>query len=157
MGIKSLPTTTLVLQDAEVPVHKLLGAQGRGHIIPFNILNVGRYKLEIGRAGGAKRSRQLSAEYATERKQFDTAISDLKLTREKLGTMAAGIYANEGAVYRTVGLFEQRMGALTQEEFKDGREVAAAIAEYQRECSMNKYSATELLDYVVDEAVQLHG
>src|SRR5699024_10222241 len=100
---------------------------------------------------------QLSAEYVTERKQFDTAISDFTLTQEKLGTMAAGIYANESAVYRTVGLFEQRMGALTQEEFKDGREVAAAIAEYQIECSMNKYSATELLDYVVDEAVQLHG
>ena len=157
MGIKSSSTRTLVLQDAEVPVENLLGEQGRGHIIAFNILNVGRYKLAIGSVGGAKRSLQLSAEYVTERKQFDTAISDFTLTQEKLGTMAAGIYANESAVYRTVGLFEQRMGALTQEEFKDGREVAAAIAEYQIECSMNKYSATELLDYVVDEAVQLHG
>lgn len=157
MGIKSSSTRTLVLQDAEVPVENLLGEQGRGHIIAFNILNVGRYKLAIGSVGGAKRSLQLSAEYVTERKQFDTAISDFTLTQEKLGTMAAGIYANESAVYRTVGLFEQRMGALSQEEFKDGREVAAAIAEYQIECSMNKYSATELLDYVVDEAVQLHG
>lgn len=157
MGIKSSSTRTLVLQDAEIPVENLLGEQGRGHIIAFNILNVGRYKLAIGSVGGAKRGLQLSAEYVTQRKQFGTAISDFTLTQEKLGTMAAGIYANESAVYRTVGLFEQRMGALTEEEFKDGREVAAAIAEYQIECSMNKYTATELLDYVVDEAVQLHG
>lgn len=157
MGIKSSSTRTLVLQDAEIPVENLLGEQGRGHIIAFNILNVGRYKLAIGSVGGSKRGLQLSAEYVTQRKQFGTAISDFTLTQEKLGTMAAGIYANESAVYRTVGLFEQRMGALTEEEFKDGREVAAAIAEYQIECSMNKYTATELLDYVVDEAVQLHG
>ncbi|HLR59769.1 MAG TPA: acyl-CoA dehydrogenase family protein [Pseudogracilibacillus sp.] len=157
MGIKSSSTRTLVLQDAEIPVENLLGEQGRGHIIAFNILNVGRYKLAIGSVGGSKRGLELSAEYVTQRKQFGTAISDFTLTQEKLGTMAAGIYANESAVYRTVGLFEQRMGALTEEEFKDGREVAAAIAEYQIECSMNKYTATELLDYVVDEAVQLHG
>lgn len=157
MGIKSSSTRTLVLQDAEVPVENLLGEQGRGHIIAFNILNVGRYKLAIGSVGGAKRGLQLSAEYVTQRKQFDTPISDFTLTQEKLATMGAGIYANESAVYRTVGLFEQRMGALTDEEFKDGREVAAAIAEYQIECSMNKYTATELLDFVVDEAVQLHG
>src|SRR5699024_4319044 len=71
--------------------------------------------------------------------------------------MAAETYANESAVYRTVGLFEQRMGALTDEQLKDGREVAAAIAEYQIECSMNKYTCTELMDYTVDEALQMHG
>src|SRR5690625_5288560 len=71
--------------------------------------------------------------------------------------MAAGTYANESAVYRTVGLFEQRMGNLSEEELKDGREIAKAIAEYQIECSMNKYTATELLDFVTDEAVQMHG
>ena len=71
--------------------------------------------------------------------------------------MAAETYANESAVYRTVGLFEQRMGSLSDEELKDGREIANAIAEYQIECSMNKYTATELLDYVADEAVQMHG
>lgn len=157
MGIKSSSTRTLVLQDAEVPVENLLGEQGRGHIIAFNILNVGRYKLAIGSVGGAKRGLELAAKYVNQRKQFNTPISSFTLTQEKLANMATGIYANESAVYRTVGLFEQRMGALTDEEFKDGREVAAAIAEYQIECSMNKYTATEMLDYVVDEAVQLHG
>ncbi|WP_156647130.1 acyl-CoA dehydrogenase family protein [Lentibacillus sp. JNUCC-1] len=157
MGIKSSSTRTLVLEDAEVPVENLLGEKGRGHIIAFNILNVGRYKLAIGGVGGAKRGIELATKYVNERKQFNTPISSFALTKEKLGTMASNTYANESAVYRTVGLFEQRMGSLTDEQMKDGREVAKAIAEYQIECSMNKYMATELLDYVVDEAVQLHG
>ncbi|WP_404454042.1 acyl-CoA dehydrogenase family protein [Virgibacillus necropolis] len=157
MGIKSSSTRTLILEDAEVPVENLLGEKGRGHVIAFNILNVGRYKLAIGGVGGSKRGIELATKYVNERKQFNTPISSFSLTQEKLATMAARTYANESAVYRTVGLFEQRMGALTDEQLKDGREVARAIAEYQIECSMNKYTATECLDYVADEAVQLHG
>src|SRR5699024_11122158 len=157
MGIKSSSTRTLILEDAKVPVENLLGEKGRGHIIAFNILNVGRYKLAIGGVGGSKRAIELSTEYVNQRKQFDRPISSFSLTQEKLGTMAAGTYANESAVYRTVGLFEQRMGALSDEQLKDGREIAAAIAEYQIECSMNKYTCTELLDYTSDEAVQMHG
>ena len=157
MGIKSSSTRTLILNDAEVPVENLLGEKGKGHKIAFNILNVGRYKLAIGGVGGAKAALEVAAEYVNERKQFNTKISSFSLTQEKLATMAARTYANESAVYRTVGLFEQRMGSLTDEQLKDGREVAAAIAEYQIECSMNKYTATEVLDYVVDEAVQMHG
>lgn len=157
MGIKSSSTRTLILEDAEVPVENLLGEKGRGHIIAFNILNVGRYKLAIGGVGGAKRGIELAAKYVNERKQFNKPISSFSLTKEKLATMAAETYANESAVYRTVGLFEQRMGALTEEQLNDGREIARAIAEYQIECSMNKYMCTELLDFVADEAVQLHG
>ncbi|MGP4064676.1 acyl-CoA dehydrogenase family protein [Oceanobacillus sp. M65] len=157
MGIKSSSTRTLVLEDAEVPVENLLGEKGRGHVIAFNILNVGRYKLAIGGVGGSKRALELAVKYTNQRKQFETPISSFSLTKEKLGTMAAEIYANESAVYRTVGLFEQRMGSLTEEQLKDGREVARAIAEYQIECSMNKYMCTELLDFTADEAVQLHG
>ncbi|MFU0792049.1 acyl-CoA dehydrogenase family protein [Cerasibacillus sp. JNUCC 74] len=157
MGIKSSSTRTLILEDAEVPVENLLGEKGRGHIIAFNILNVGRYKLAIGGVGGAKIGLELATKYVNERKQFNQPISSFSLTQEKLATMASETYANESAVYRTVGLFEQRMGALTEEQLNDGREVARAIAEYQIECSMNKYMCTELLDYVADEAVQLHG
>jgi len=157
MGIKSSSTRTLILDNAEVPVENLLGEKGRGHIIAFNILNVGRYKLAIGGVGGAKRGIELATKYVNEREQFKTPISSFTLTQEKLGTMAANTYANESAVYRTVGLFEQRMGNMTEEQLKDGREVAGAIAEYQIECSMNKYMATELLDFVADEAVQMHG
>ncbi|GGP14125.1 acyl-CoA dehydrogenase family protein [Oceanobacillus neutriphilus] len=157
MGIKSSSTRTLVLEDAEVPVENLLGEKGRGHVIAFNILNVGRYKLAVGGVGGSKRALELAAKYANERKQFQTPISSFTLTQEKLATIASKIYANESAVYRTVGLFEQRMGSLSDEQLQDGREVARAIAEYQIECSMTKYMATELLDYAADEAVQLHG
>ncbi|MDY0405207.1 acyl-CoA dehydrogenase family protein [Virgibacillus sp. 179-BFC.A HS] len=157
MGIKSSSTRTLILQDAEVPVENLLGEKGKGHKIAFNILNVGRYKLAIGGVGGSKHGIEVATKYVNQRKQFGTAISSFSLTQEKLATMAARTYANESAVYRTVGLFEQRMGALTDEQLKDGREIAKAIAEYQIECSMNKFSATECLDYVVDEAVQMHG
>ncbi|MUK89982.1 acyl-CoA dehydrogenase [Ornithinibacillus sp. L9] len=157
MGIKSSSTRTLILEDAEVPVENLLGEKGKGHKIAFNILNVGRYKLAIGGVGGSKRGIELATKYVNERKQFGTAISSFSLTQEKLATMAARTYANESAVYRTVGLFEQRMGSMTDEQLEDGREIAKAIAEYQIECSMNKYTATECLDYVADEAVQLHG
>lgn len=157
MGIKSSSTRTLILEDAEVPVENLLGEKGRGHIIAFNILNVGRYKLGIGSVGGAKRALELAAAYVNERKQFNVPISSFSLTQSKIGKMASEIYANESAVYRTVGLFEQRMGALSDEELDDGREIARAIAEYQIECSITKYMGTELLDRTADEAVQLHG
>ncbi|WP_077624920.1 acyl-CoA dehydrogenase family protein [Sediminibacillus massiliensis] len=157
MGIKSSSTRTVILEDAEVPVENVLGEIGRGHIIAFNILNVGRYKLAIGGVGGAKIGIELSAKYANARKQFQTPISKFSLIQEKLGTMSANTYANESAVYRTVGLFEQRMSNLSEEELKDGAAVAKAIAEYQIECSLNKVFGTELMDYVADEAVQIHG
>lgn len=157
LGIKSSSTRTLILEDAEVPVENLLGEKGRGHVIAFNILNIGRYKLAIGGVAGAKIGIELATKYVNQRKQFGRAISSFSLTQEKLGTMAAETYANESAVYRTGGLFEQSLSRLSDEESKDGREVAKAIAEYQIECSINKYMATELLDYVADEAVQMHG
>lgn len=155
MGIKGSSTRTLILEDAQIPVENVLGEIGRGHIIAFNILNVGRYKLAIGSVGGAKRALQLATTYVNERKQFQTRISDFTLTKEKIGTMASHIYANESAVYRTVGLFEHRMSKIKKEV--SGRDIARAIAEYQMECSLNKFTSTELLDYVADEAVQMHG
>ncbi|MFJ5623321.1 acyl-CoA dehydrogenase family protein [Peribacillus loiseleuriae] len=157
MGIKSSSTRTLILEDAQVPVENLLGEAGRGHVIAFNILNVGRYKLGVGVVGGAKRAFELAVSYTNQRQQFQTAISSFNLTKEKLATMASKIFAAESSVYRTVGLFEQRMSQLSDEEVKDGKAVAASIAEYTIECSLNKFFATEVLDYVVDEGVQLHG
>ncbi|SEB07684.1 Acyl-CoA dehydrogenase [Thalassobacillus cyri] len=157
MGIKSSSTRTLVLEDAEVPVENVLGEIGRGHVIAFNILNVGRYKLAIGGVGGSKRAIELAVKYANERKQFQTPISSFSLIQEKLASMAVNTYANESSVYRTVGLFEQSMGKLSEEQLKDGKEVAKVIAEYAIECSLNKVFCTELLDFTADEAVQIHG
>jgi alkylation response protein AidB-like acyl-CoA dehydrogenase len=157
MGIKSSSTRTLILEDAQVPVENLLGEYGKGHIIAFNILNIGRYKLGVGAVGGSKAAFEITTKYTNQRQQFKTKLSQFNLTKEKLATMASKIYAAESSVYRTVGLFEERMSKLTDEEVKNGKEVAASIAEYAIECSLNKFFATEVLDYVADEGVQLHG
>ena len=157
MGIKSSSTRTLILQDAVVPKENLLGEYGKGHVIAFNILNIGRYKLGVGAVGAAKRAFDVTIQYTNQRQQFKTPISQFSLTKEKLATMASKLYAAESSVYRTVGLFENRMSRLTNQELKDGREVAKAVAEYAIECSLNKVFSTEVLDYIADEGVQLHG
>ncbi|MDM5339774.1 acyl-CoA dehydrogenase family protein [Fictibacillus enclensis] len=157
MGIKGSSTRTLILEDVSVPKENLLGEAGRGHVIAFNILNIGRYKLAVGCVGGSKRGIEVSAKYANERSQFKRKISSFPLIQEKIANMAVKTYASESSVYRTVGLFEKRLGGLDAEAQKDGKEVAKAIAEYAIECSLNKFFASEVLDYVVDEAVQIHG
>ncbi|HEY4554279.1 MAG TPA: acyl-CoA dehydrogenase family protein [Bacillaceae bacterium] len=157
MGIKSSSTRTLILEDAEVPVENLLGEIGKGHRIAFNILNIGRYKLGVGAVGASKRALEITLQYANQRKQFKTPISQFNLTKEKFGTLGAELYAAESSVYRTVGLFEDRMSQLSEEQVKDGKEVASSIAEYAIECSLNKVFASEVLDHVVDEGVQIHG
>ncbi|TRY26025.1 acyl-CoA dehydrogenase [Brevibacillus sp. LEMMJ03] len=156
MGIKCSSTRPLILEDARVPVENLLGEPGKGHVIAFNILNVGRYKLAVGTVGSAKHALHLATTYAKERRQFKTPIANFTIIKNKLGTMAAKIYAAESSVYRTVGLFDAALSALG-EKAEDGREVAKAIAEYAIECSINKVFASEVLDYCVDEGVQIHG
>jgi alkylation response protein AidB-like acyl-CoA dehydrogenase len=157
MGIKGSSTRTLILEDVAVPKENLLGELGRGHVIAFNILNIGRYKLAVGCVGAAKRILEVSVKYAKERKQFKQPIAKFTLIQEKLANMAVKTYATESSVYRTVGLFEQRLGSLTSEEQQDGKALAKGIAEYAIECSLNKVFASETLDYVVDEGVQIHG
>ncbi|MCQ6264104.1 acyl-CoA dehydrogenase family protein [Fictibacillus sp. WQ 8-8] len=157
MGIKSSSTRTLILEDVHVPKENLLGEPGRGHVIAFNILNIGRYKLAIGCVGAAKRGIEVSAKYANERSQFKRKISSFSLIQEKIANMALQTYASESSVYRTVGLFETRLGSLSEEAQKDGLQIGKAIAEYAIECSINKFFASEVLDYVADEAVQIHG
>jgi alkylation response protein AidB-like acyl-CoA dehydrogenase len=157
MGIKSSSTRTLILDDVAVPKENLLWEAGKGHLIAFNILNIGRYKLALGCVGASKRAFEVSVKYANERKQFKRPISSFSLIQEKLANMALQTYASESSVYRTVGLFENRLGALSEEKQNDGPEIAKAIAEYAIECSLNKVFASETLDYVVDEGVQIHG
>ncbi|MFL6557749.1 MAG: acyl-CoA dehydrogenase family protein, partial [Bacillus sp. (in: firmicutes)] len=157
MGIKSSSTRTLILEDVPVPVENLLGEIGKGHVIAFNILNIGRYKLAVGSVGGSKKAFELTVKYANGRQQFKTPISQFNLTKEKFGTLASKIYAAESSVYRTIGLYEENQGKLTTEEEKDIKLVANSIAEYAIECSLNKFFASEVLAYVTDEGVQIHG
>ncbi|TWM30285.1 putative acyl-CoA dehydrogenase [Bacillus paralicheniformis] len=157
MGIKGSSTRTLILDQVQVPKENLLGEPGKGHVIAFNILNIGRYKLAVGTIGASKRVIELSASYANQRQQFKTPISKFSLIGEKIANMSAKLYAMESSVYRTVGLFEDKMGTLSEEEQKDGRQVAKSIAEYAIECSLNKVFGSETLDYIVDEGVQIHG
>ncbi|MGG0478805.1 acyl-CoA dehydrogenase family protein [Priestia megaterium] len=157
MGIKSSSTRTLILEDALVPKENVLGEVGKGHVIAFNILNIGRYKLGVGAVGAGKRALEITSQYVNQRQQFKTPIAKFSLTQEKIATMASKLYATESSVYRTVGLFEDHMGQLSEEQQKDGKQIAASIAEYAIECSLNKVFATESLDYIVDEGVQLHG
>ncbi|MBD8071608.1 acyl-CoA dehydrogenase family protein [Bacillus sp. PS06] len=157
MGIKGSSTRTLNLEDVAVPKENLLGDLGRGHIIAFNILNIGRYKLAVGTVGGSKNVIELAVKYANQRQQFKTPISKFSLIQEKLANMATKTYATESSVYRTVGLYEDRMGQLTDDELKDGKAIAKAVSEYAIECSLNKVFGSETLDYCVDEGVQIHG
>ena len=98
MGIKSSSTRTLILEDVPVPVENVLGEIGRGHVIAFNILNIGRYKLGVGTVGASKRALELAIQYTNQRQQFNTPISSFNLTKEKFATMASELYASESLI-----------------------------------------------------------
>ena len=153
LGIRGSSTAPLILNDCKVPVENVLGDIGKGHIIAFNILNVGRFKLGAGCVGGARTSLQNAISYAKDRKAFAKSISEFGLIREKLAQMAVGLYANESMVYRTVGMMENAM----PEGEKSSEVIRKAIEEYAVECSIIKVAGSEMLDFVVDETVQVYG
>ncbi|ADG05795.1 acyl-CoA dehydrogenase family protein [Kyrpidia tusciae] len=157
MGIKGSSTRQLILEDVPVPVENVLGQIGKGHLIAFNILNIGRYKLAAGCVGSSKIALAMSAKYAKERSQFGKPIAEFPLIQNKLATMAVRTFAAESVIYRTVGLFDRQLQDfdLTQDEV--GMQAAAAIGEYALECSINKVFGSEVLDAVADENVQIHG
>lgn len=157
MGLKGSSTRTLILNDVKVPIENVLGEIGQGHKIAFNILNIGRYKLALGCVGASKRLLEISVQYAKQRKQFGQPLTNFGMIKEKLANMAILTYITESSVYRTAGLLDDSFNQLSEAEQEDGKKVAEAIAEYAVECSINKVYATEALDYVVDEAVQIHG
>nr|BCX00177.1 MAG: acyl-CoA dehydrogenase [Bacteroidota bacterium] len=152
MGIHSSSTRQLILEQVRVPVENLLGEVGQGAKIAFNILNTGRFKLGAGCLGGTKQVLELAARYALERVQFGRPIAQFGLIQEKLAEMALRAYAIESMIYRTAGLIDQAIGSS-----KDPAHRLRSIEEYAVECSMIKVMGSELLDYAVDEAVQIHG
>jgi butyryl-CoA dehydrogenase len=153
-GIKGSSTRPLILQDARIPRENLLGEVGQGHKVAFNILNIGRFKLAAGCVGGAKLALRAAVAYGTGRTAFGRPITDFGLVRHKLGEMAIRIYAAESMVYRTAGMIDRNLEGV---DLHDPGAVLKRIEEYDVECSMLKVWCSEMLDYVVDETVQVHG
>src|SRR6266446_9082246 len=154
MGIRGSSTAPLILNDCQVPVENLLGEIGKGHIIAFNSLNIGRFKLGAGVVGGARNSMQNAVGYAKQRKAFGKTLADFGLIKEKIANMAAGIYAGESMSYRTIGMIDAQLSDVDKNDYKL---TAKGIEEYAVECSVLKVWASEMLDFVVDETVQIYG
>ncbi|SPF38241.1 putative acyl-CoA dehydrogenase [Syntrophobacter sp. SbD1] len=157
MGIKGSSTRCVFFDNVKVPVENLLFEAGRGHIVAFNILNMGRYKLAANSIGHSKLALKISAAYANERVQFNVPIARFGLIKEKIAEMAMRTYAAESSVYRTGGLIEETLRDMDASGSEGRQAVARAMEKYAIECSINKVFATEAVAYVVDEGVQIHG
>ena len=157
MGIKGSSTTAIFLDNVPVPVENVLGEIGRGHIIAFNILNLGRLKLGPFCVGGAKNVLALSIKYAKERKAFGTTISQFGMIQSKLAEMAIRIFAAESVSYRVVGQIEALLEGFSWSMPNAPQVMMKAVEEFAAECSIVKVYGSEVLDYVVDEGVQIHG
>ncbi|HZR33142.1 MAG TPA: acyl-CoA dehydrogenase family protein [Terriglobales bacterium] len=157
MGIRGSSTCPLILNDCKVPAENLLGEIGKGHVIAFNILNVGRFKLGAMCVGGARTSLGHAIGYAKQRKAFNKTIADFGLIQEKLADMAVGIFTGEAMVYRTVGMMDVALSDIDKGSADASREIRKAIEEYAVECSVLKVWGSEMLDRVVDEVVQIYA
>ena len=154
MGLKGSSTRTLVLENATIPIDNVVGQIGKGHHVAFNILNIGRAKLGAGAVGGAKTALNDAIQYSKQRIAFGKPIASFGAIKHKLAEIAIRIWVAEGMVYRTAGLMDQ---SLESADVDNAAQVLKAIEEYAVECSILKVFCSEVLDFVVDEAVQVYG
>jgi alkylation response protein AidB-like acyl-CoA dehydrogenase len=157
MGIRGSSTCPIILNDCQVPVENLLGEIGRGHVIAFNILNIGRFKLGAMCVGGGRVSLESAVSYAKQRKAFGKVIADFGLVREKIANMATLLYVGESLVYRTVGMMDVALGEVDKTGVDAIKETRKAIEEYAVECSIIKVWGSEMVDYIVDESLQIYA
>ncbi|HZU23527.1 MAG TPA: acyl-CoA dehydrogenase family protein [Terriglobales bacterium] len=157
MGIRGSSTCPLILNDCQVPVENVLGEIGKGHVIAFNILNVGRFKLGAGCVGGARNSLQAAIGYAKQRKAFTKTIADFGMIREKLANIAIDVFTGEALVYRTVGMMDVALEEIDKSATDVAAQIRKGIEEYAVECSIAKVWGSEMLDRVVDDVVQIYG
>jgi alkylation response protein AidB-like acyl-CoA dehydrogenase len=152
LGIRGSSTCPLILTDCVIPAGNLLGEVGKGHHIAFNILNVGRYKLGNAAVGGGRMALNNGIRYAIDRKAFGKSISEFGLIQEKIANCATGIFVGEAVCYRTVGMVDR---ALVGVDKNDTKEIQKRIEDYAVECSIVKVWASEMIDMVVDETLQI--
>jgi alkylation response protein AidB-like acyl-CoA dehydrogenase len=154
MGLRGSSTRPLILNNAKVPIDNVVGEIGKGHHVAFNILNFGRAKLASGAVGGAKTALNDAIQYAKQRIAFGRPIASFGAIKHKLAEMAIRIWVSEGMVYRTAGLMDRSLETV---DVDNARQVLKAIEEYAIECSILKVFCSEVLDFAVDETVQVYG
>jgi alkylation response protein AidB-like acyl-CoA dehydrogenase len=157
MGMKGSSTRSVIFTDAKVPAENVLGEVGKGHIVAFNTLNIGRFKLGAGGMGATKVALQDAVTYAKQRVQFGKPIAEFGLIKHKIAEMAIRAFALESMVYRTAALVDRILQRIDHHAEDVGIQMAKGIEEYAIEDSINKVYASEMMDYVVDEALQIHG
>jgi hypothetical protein len=157
MGIKGSSTRQLLLDNARVPAENIVGEIGKGHLVAFNILNIGRFKLGAFAVGASKHVINEAVKYADQRKQFGKKLHEFPLIKHKIAEMALRTYVGESMVYRTAGVIDQLVGSVDKTHPEASKLILKSIEEYAAECGMLKVYCSEILDYVADEGVQILG